>query len=89
MRDFYISKGETEIHGSRDAFRMAFERGLIGSGTQLLESVRSRQLTIHTYNEETADEIYNDIINKYYSAYRELYESFEKEKGKEEDSCTD
>ena len=79
IKDFYLSIGETEIQGSRDAYRMAFNRKLVSNKT-LIETVRSRQLTSHTYNEETADEIYNDIINKYYDAFKELLTSLEKQK---------
>ena len=81
IKDFYYSIGETEIQGSRDTYRMAFNRKLVSNKT-LIETVRSRQLTSHTYNEETADEIYNDIINKYYDAFKELLTSLEKQKEK-------
>ena len=79
IKDFYQSLGETDIQGSRDAYRMAFNRNLV-SDTTLIETVRSRQLTSHTYNEETADEIFNDIIDKYYDAFKELLSSLEKQK---------
>ncbi len=81
-KDFFESKGETEIYGSRDVFRMAFERGLIAQGDSLMEATKSRQLTSHTYNEETADEIYHDVINKYFGAFQELAENLQKEKDK-------
>ena len=79
IKDFYQSIGETEIQGSRDAYRMAFNRKLVSNKT-LIETVKSRQLTSHTYNEETANEIFNDIINKYYEAFKELLTSLEKQK---------
>ena len=79
IKDFYLSIGETDIQGSRDAYRMAFNRKLVSNKT-LIETVRSRQLTSNTYNEETADEIYNDIINKYYDAFKELLISLENQK---------
>jgi hypothetical protein len=43
------------IYGSRDAFQLAVKRGLIDSncGSVLMESIKSRNKTIHTYNEET------------------------------------
>jgi len=78
VKDFYESQGETNIQGSKDAFRMAFERGLSTKGDILFEAVQSRQLTSHTYNEETADEIYHDIIEKYYDAFKELEDNLEK-----------
>jgi nucleotidyltransferase substrate binding protein (TIGR01987 family) len=84
IRDFYRSKGEVDIQGSRDAFRLAFERDLIEDGKTFMKAIKSRQLTSHTYNEDTADEIYKDIIYEYTPAFRSLANRFEKEKAKEE-----
>lgn len=73
-KDFYEAQGENSIQGSRDAFTLAFNRGLIKKhGTALIESIRSRQLTSHTYNEEIAEEIYRNIVSKYYQAFSELF----------------
>ncbi|VAX37106.1 Protein of unknown function DUF86, Caur_2869 group [hydrothermal vent metagenome] len=79
IKDFYQSIGETEIQGSKDAFRLAFKRGLV-SNTSLIETVKSRQLTSHTYNEETANEIYCDVVNKYHEAFQELADNLQKQK---------
>ena len=81
IKDFYESIGETEIQGSKDAFRMAFNRGLV-SNKDLIETVKSRQLTSHTYNEETANKILSDVVNKYYAAFKELADSLQKQKEK-------
>jgi len=81
IKDFYESIGETGIQGSKDAFRMAFNRGLV-SNKDLIETVKSRQLTIHTYNEETANKILSDVVNKYYDAFKELADSLQKQKEK-------
>ena len=83
VKDFYEYRGETGIHGSRDAFRLAFERGLVSNGQGLMNSIKSRQLTSHTYNEETADEIYRAVISEYYGAFTELALALEREKLKE------
>ena len=83
VKDFYEAQGETDIQGSRDAFTLAFNRGLVKNyGKALIESIRSRQLSSHTYNEETAEEVYNDVINKYYDAFKELFDSLNKEMNK-------
>ena len=83
VKDFYEAQGETNIQGSRDAFTLAFNRGLVKNcGKALIESIRSRQLSSHTYNEETAEEVYNDVINKYYDAFKELFDSLNKEMNK-------
>jgi nucleotidyltransferase substrate binding protein (TIGR01987 family) len=83
IRDFYSSKGEGDFQGSRDAFRLAFERGLIEDGQVFMNMIKSRQLSSHTYNEETADDIYQDIVNHYFCAFQELVERLQQEQSKE------
>jgi len=76
IKDFYFYNGVVDIQGSRDAFKMAYNRGLISSDT-LIQSIRSRQLTVHTYNEEIIENIFEDIINRYYFAFEELIKNLE------------
>lgn len=66
IKDFYEYQGVTGIQGSRDAFRLAFERGLIVDGHIWMDMVKKRQLTVHTYNKETSELILNAIIDDYY-----------------------
>lgn len=82
IKDFYKYLGETGIQGSRDAFRLAMKRGLIHEGKIFMESIKSRNKTVHTYNEAVADEIFHAIIDKYYQVFADLIESLEKEKQK-------
>jgi nucleotidyltransferase substrate binding protein (TIGR01987 family) len=77
VKDFYAEQGETEIQGSRDAFRMAFNRNLISNGEVLMETIKSRQRTTHSYNEEIANEIYRAVIDEYYDAFLYLAEKLE------------
>ena len=82
IKDFFEYQGETSIFGSKDAFSMAFRRGLITKGEYMMESIKSRQLTSHTYHEETANKIYHNIIDKYHEAYEELLIVLKRESGK-------
>lgn len=75
IKDFYKAQGETDIQGSRDAFRMAFNRGLISKGELWMQMIKSRTLTSHTYNEDTASEVVDSITNTYYSLFKELMDS--------------
>ena len=84
IKDFFAIQGETGIYGSRDAFQLAFKNGLIKNGSVFMESIKSRNLTSHTYDEKISDEIVFDIINKYYDAFEELRESMLDEKVKRE-----
>lgn len=69
MKDYFEAQGETNIFGSRDAFRLAFKRGLIENGEAWMAMITSRTLTTHTYNEETAEEIANDIAAIYFNEF--------------------
>jgi len=83
IKDFYLSQGEANIQGSRDAFRLAFNRGLIEDGELFMKTIKSRQLTSHSYNEETADIIFDDIVNKYHDAFKLLETRLDEEKNKQ------
>ncbi|UCZ56926.1 nucleotidyltransferase substrate binding protein [Desulfurispirillum indicum] len=72
LKDFYQAQGETGIQGSRDAIRLAFERGLIQEGSTWLAMVKSRTLTSHTYNRETARQIAREIREHYHPLLLQL-----------------
>lgn len=73
IKDFYENQGETNIQGSRDAFRLAFKRGLIKDGEGWMDMIKSRALTSHTYNLETAAEIVLKITDKYFYLFKALH----------------
>ena len=72
IKDFLEYKGQSDIYGSRDAIRKAFELGLIGDGENWMDMLKSRNKTSHTYNEETAREICQAVVEVYYSLLKEL-----------------
>lgn len=72
IKDFYTYQGVTEIQGSRDAFKMAASRGLILNVEVWMEMVNSRIKTVHTYDEEVADEIAQDIAELYFPMFIQL-----------------
>ena len=78
MKDYFEYQGNTTITGSRDATREAFQKGLIQDGEQWMEMIKSRNQSTHTYNESTAHDIRDRILNYYY----DLFVSF-KDKMKE------
>jgi len=69
MKDFLLEVGEIHSIGSKDATREAFKAELIKDGDVWMEMIKSRNKTSHTYNEETAYEIYSKIINDYYPVF--------------------
>jgi len=72
MKDYYENQGEVNIQGSRDAIRMAFRRGLITDGKSWMKMIESRIKSSHTYNEETAGEIVEAILNSYFDLFTEF-----------------
>ena len=73
IKDLFETQGEMSIIGSRDAFRLAFQRGLIEDGETWMEMIKSRVLTSHTYNEDIARQIACDITEKYYPEFEKLH----------------
>jgi nucleotidyltransferase substrate binding protein (TIGR01987 family) len=77
LKDYFEAQGETEIHGSRDALRLAFKRGLIEDGETWMDMIKSRTLTSHTYNEDVAEKIAANIISRYFSEFVTLQTKME------------
>jgi len=70
MKDYFTYQGQHLITGSRDAIRAAFNNGLIDDGEAWMSTIKSRNKTSHTYNEETADEITEEIIHSYLHLFK-------------------
>ena len=79
IKDFYESAGESGMQGSADAFLMAFNRELVPDGT-LIRTINSRRDTVHTYNQETVEKIYSEILDEYYAAFEQLRSALLKQK---------
>jgi nucleotidyltransferase substrate binding protein (TIGR01987 family) len=75
IKDYFEDQGETEIYGSRDAFRLAFKRSLLDNGDVWMDMIKSRMLTSHTYNEDTVEEISAKIKHVYYHEFVKLKET--------------
>lgn len=77
IKDFLENAGNTNIFGSRDATREAFAAGLIKNGDVWMDMIKSRNKTSHTYNEETADEIFLKIVNEYTPEFKQFQHKME------------
>ena len=78
MKDYFEYQGNSTITGSRDAIREAFNKKLITNGEMWMETVKSRNKTSHTYNQEIAKNIANDILNHYYKLFTDFEIRMEK-----------
>ena len=77
IKDFYEAQAEVNIQGSKDAIRLAFKRGLIENGEAWMQMIKSRMLTSHTYNEDTAQEIIHSIKQDYFQEFIHLKNKLE------------
>ena len=77
LKDFLLYQGQTEIYGSRDAIRRAFQLGLITDGEGWMDMYKSRTKTSHTYNKETAREIATAVTSSYYRLFVSLNEKMQ------------
>jgi nucleotidyltransferase substrate binding protein (TIGR01987 family) len=72
MQDFLKHKGETSIYGSKDATRLAFNRGLINEGESWMNMIKDRNLSSHAYDEEISEQIFSRIVNTYFTLFRQF-----------------
>lgn len=72
LKDFLEHKGQTDIYGSKDATRKAFQLGIVEDGEGWMDMIQSRNKTSHTYNRETAEEIVAAVTTIYYKLFISL-----------------
>lgn len=72
MKDYSEYQGNSTIGGSRDASREALQLKIIGDGEVWMDMIKSRNKSSHTYNEETANEIYYKNLNEYYPVFEKF-----------------
>ncbi|PCI61283.1 MAG: nucleotidyltransferase [Gammaproteobacteria bacterium] len=72
QKDFLELQGVTDLFGSKNVAREAFRTGLIDDGEIWLSMIESRNLTSHTYNDETSKKIIKAIRNDYFNAFCRL-----------------
>jgi nucleotidyltransferase substrate binding protein (TIGR01987 family) len=69
MKDYFFWQGTSGISGSRDATREAFSKELIEDGEGWMEMINSRNQTLHTYNQDVAEQIVGMIIKRYHPLF--------------------
>jgi nucleotidyltransferase substrate binding protein (TIGR01987 family) len=78
LKDFLESRGAQTVYGSKDTTRAAFQSGLIENGEAWMDMIMSRNLTSHTYNEETAAKIIHAIQSAYFAEFEAIIARLEK-----------
>ena len=77
MKDYFFFQGQSNITGSRDAAREAYQKGLIEDGETWMEMIKSRNQTSHTYNQRVADEIVQHITQLYCKCFEQFLKKME------------
>lgn len=78
LKDYLELQGHVGLIGSRDTTREAFKRGLIHDGETWMDMIKSRNLTSHAYDSDTAEFVYAAIVTRYFSQFQALYGEFAK-----------
>lgn len=74
LQDLLREKGYEGIAGPKPVIEQAFQDGYITNGKGWVNMHLSRNLTSHTYNEETAEEIIEAIYLVYHSLLSNLHD---------------
>ena len=61
--------GQTQILGPRDAFKFAFSSGFIESDSEWLSMIPQRNDTVHSYNDEVSERVFNNVNLKFVQAF--------------------
>ncbi|WP_158729075.1 MULTISPECIES: nucleotidyltransferase substrate binding protein [unclassified Flavobacterium] len=69
MKDFLEEQGKTDLFGSKNAVKEAFNVGLIESGDVWFDMIKSRNLTSHIYDHAEIIAILDTILNVYVAAF--------------------
>ena len=69
MKDFLEEQGKTDLFGSKNAVKEAFNVGLIMNGEVWFDMIKSRNLTSHIYDHAEIIAIVDTILNVYVAAF--------------------
>lgn len=75
----YLDAQEYLVKSPRETVKQAFQIGLIDNGHVWMDALSNRNLTTHTYDEELANKMTNEIITMYLPELDKMYEKLSKE----------
>ena len=76
LKDYLEYQGVSNIVGSRDASRIAFQNTLIQDGEVWMQMIAARNQTSHTYNLKVAQSVVESILSRFYPAFNQLAGKF-------------
>ena len=75
MKDYLEEQGLV-ASSPKETIKEAFKAGIIEDGHVWIDALGDRNLTVHTYDQETAKGIEKRIRENYFSAFKALYQFF-------------
>ena len=72
LKDYLEYQGISDLVGSRDASRLAFQNGLVKDGDAWMRMIQARNQTSHTYNLAVARDVAEKILVDFYPAFQAL-----------------
>ena len=69
----YLEAQEYLVKSPRETVKQAFQIGLIDNGHVWMDALSNRNLTTHTYDEELANKMTNEIITMYLRSYKDVW----------------
>jgi nucleotidyltransferase substrate binding protein (TIGR01987 family) len=69
MKDYLEEQGINDIIGSKNAVRHAFNKGLVEDGQVWMDMIKGRNISSHSYDEETAEKLFSKIIDSFYPSF--------------------
>jgi nucleotidyltransferase substrate binding protein (TIGR01987 family) len=72
LKDYLEEQGFVGIIGSKNAARGAFKNGLIEDSEAWMAMIEARNLSSHTYNEDVAAKVVEDILTRFYPAFEQM-----------------
>lgn len=80
LQDLLKEKGYSDIVGPNPVIKQSFQDGYITDGEGWMLMHKSRNLTSHTYDEETAKDIVKGIHERYFDLLNQLQIELENQK---------
>lgn len=76
LKDYLEEQGFVGIIGSKNATRESFKNALITDGEVWMDMIKARNMTSHTYSTDVAQNIANDILQRFYPAFKAMEITF-------------
>lgn len=85
LKNFLQADGAREIYGSKSATREAFKVNLINDGEIWMKMIEDRNQTVHTYNQDLSEKIFNKVVKEYFAEFVLFKKKFEELKKEAEE----